>query len=74
MCALYLNRFQFTLIDLDVLALAELIAAPFMRGIDGAARLLVDHLLTQPVPGLRVDLVKMCPLFVVSFRTVKDQV
>jgi hypothetical protein len=59
MCALYLNRFQFILIDLDVLALAELIAAPFMRGIDGAARLLVDHLLAQPVPGLRVDLVKV---------------
>jgi hypothetical protein len=59
MCALYLNRFQLVLVNFHVLALGKLVAAPFMRGIDRAARLLVDHLLAQTVPGLRVDLVKM---------------
>ena len=57
--ALYLNRFQLVLVDFHVLALAELIAASFVRGIDRAAGLLIDHLLAQPVSGLLVDLVKM---------------
>jgi hypothetical protein len=40
--ALYFNRFQLVLVDFHVLALAELIAASFVRGIDRAASLLID--------------------------------
>jgi hypothetical protein len=45
-------------LDLDILAVAELVAAPLVVLVDDAARLLVCHLLAQAVAGLAVDLVE----------------
>jgi hypothetical protein len=59
MVALDLDRFQLFLFDLDILALFQLVAAPFLVVFDHIAGLGVDHLLLQPVAGLPVDHVEV---------------
>ena len=53
-----LDGLELLWLDLDILAVAELIAATFVLLVDDAAGLFVHHLLAQAVPGLAVDLVE----------------
>jgi len=51
MGALDLNRLQFLLLDHQVLALGDLIAAPFVFGRNRLAGFLIDKLLAQAIAG-----------------------
>jgi hypothetical protein len=55
MIALDLDRFQFFLFNLDILALFKLIAAALLAVFDNFTGSGIDHLLLQPVTGLLVD-------------------
>ena len=57
--ALELDRVDLLGLDLDVLALGELVAPSLVVLVDGLAGLLIDHLLAQAVAGLAVDLVEV---------------
>ena len=58
MSALDFDRFQLFRIDLDVIAIAEFVAAALTGFVHDASGLFVHHLLPQPVAGLAVNLVK----------------
>src|SRR5262249_42311449 len=53
------NRAQFLLVHEHITALGELIAPALVLGIDHLVGLYVHHLLAQPMPGARVDLVEV---------------
>ena len=53
-----LDGLELLWLDLDILAVAELIAATFVLLVDDATGVFVHHLLAQAVPGLAVDLVE----------------
>src|SRR5262249_50790089 len=57
--ALDLDRRELVVVDRHVLALADLVAAPLVRGVDRIAALLVDHQLAQAMARPGVDLVEM---------------
>ena len=57
--ALDLDRLQLVFVDFDILPLGQFVTAPLVPGVNHAAGLLVDHLLAEPVSGLRVYLMKM---------------
>jgi hypothetical protein len=59
MSALDLEGLQLVLVDFDVLSFGQLISAALVLRFNDLASLFVDQLLTQPVPGLRVYLMKM---------------
>jgi len=54
--ALDLDRFEFLVLDDQVLPLGDLVAAALVLGLDRLAGFLVDELLTQPITGRLVDL------------------
>jgi hypothetical protein len=54
--ALDLDRFELLILDHQVLALGDLVAAALVLGADGLAGFLIDKLLTQPIAGRLVDL------------------
>ena len=54
--ALDLDRFELLVLDDQILALGDLVAAAFVLGIDRLAGFLIDELLTQPIAGRLVDL------------------
>src|SRR5229473_2236153 len=56
--ALDLDRFELRILDDEVLALGDLVAAAFVLGGDRRAGLLIDELLAQPIAGGLVDLPK----------------
>src|SRR6185437_3545210 len=53
--ALDLDLLELVVLDHQVLALADLVAAPDVLALDHVAALAVDQLLLQPVAGLLVD-------------------
>jgi hypothetical protein len=53
------HRLELVLLDFDVAALAQLVAASFLVAFDDTTSVLVDHLLPQPVAGPLVDLVEV---------------
>src|SRR5262245_23323441 len=57
--ALDLDCLELILFDLDILALAELVAASLVVPVNDLAGLLVDHLLAQAIACAFVDLVEM---------------
>jgi hypothetical protein len=57
--ALDRDRLELVVVDRHVLALADLVAAALVRGIDRVAGLLVHHQLAQAMAGPGVDLVEM---------------
>jgi hypothetical protein len=57
--ALDLDRLQLVFVDFNVLPLGQFVPAPFVPGVNHASGLFVHHLLTQPVSGLPVYLMKM---------------
>src|SRR3954469_1036900 len=67
-----LNCLQLVRLDLDILAVTELVAAALVLLINDVAGLLVDHLLAQPVAGLAVDLVKAGLLGLAGRRIERD--
>ena len=60
--ALDFERFDLLVLDLDVDALVDLVAADLVGRVDHLARLVVDQLLAQAVAGLLVDLPERHPL------------
>jgi hypothetical protein len=57
--ALHLNGLDLLGLDFDVLALGHLVAASFVLLINHAPGLFIDHLLTQAVAGLPIDLMEV---------------
>ena len=56
MGALDLDGFEFLVLDDQVLALSDLVAAALVLGTDRFTGFLIDELLTQPIAGRLVDL------------------
>ena len=54
--ALDLQGLDLVVLDLDVDALVDLVAAPLVGGVHRLARLLIDQLLAQAIAGFLVDL------------------
>ena len=48
------------LLDRDVFTLREFVTSALVILVDDPTGLLINHLLSQPVAGLGVDLVEMC--------------
>jgi hypothetical protein len=57
--ALNLDRLQFILVDFNIFSFRQFVSAAPVLGVNDASSLFVDHLLSQPVSGLRVYLMKM---------------
>ena len=53
-----LDRLELFRLDLDIFALAQLVAASLLVALDDVAGFGIDHLLLQPVAGFAVDQVK----------------
>ena len=62
MGALDLDRFQFLVLDDEVLALGDLVAAAFVFWGDRLAGFFIDELLAQAIAGGLVDLPERDPL------------
>ncbi len=57
--ALDLDCLEFVLVDCNIFSFRQFVSAALVLSVNDASSLFVDHLLMQPVPGLRVYLMKM---------------
>lgn len=57
--ALDLDCLQFVLVYFNIFSFRQFVSAALVLGVNDASSLFVDHLLTQPVSGLCVYLMKM---------------
>ena len=58
MAAFYRDGVDLFVLDLQVDAFIDFVATPFVVGIDGVARALVNQLLAEAIAGFLVDLPK----------------